>query len=383
MDNTTINITGDFYLPNIDGWGFDASLQEIISKGDINVVNLEAPVKANGSQPEKKSGPSINQDAKVPEWLEDNGFNAINCANNHINDFGEDSINHTINAFSPNTTIFGIGNFEEAYSIKVIECKGKRIGFLAITQYEFGVHDDIAYSTNKTATAWMCHPVVTEKIKDAHKTCDILIVLPHAGLENFAFPLPELRTLYRHFINVGADAVIASHPHIAQPWEEYKGKQIFYSLGNFCFDLNNNNKNSDKGIIVQLQISDDNELTATTISTIFNRQLKTVSVCNDADYNKFLAKINDIFRNEKEYIYAVNKHCLQLKPMYEMLLSMGGYHTISTIRRAAGFLKQQIKAAFKRKPIVYNNAHFINSVRCETHRWVLSRIYEAQSLVSG
>lgn len=376
MDNITINIAGDFYLPKIDNWTFESSLKEIIDKGDINVINLEAPLRANGCIPEKKSGPSLYQDEKVPEWLEGRGFNVVNCANNHINDFGEESILYTTKAFSSNATILGVGSFNEAYTIKIIKCKDKRIGFLSITQYEFGVHDDIAYSINKIAAAWMCHPSVTERIKDAHKICDVLIVLPHAGLENFAFPLPELRTLYRHFINMGADAVVASHPHVVQPWEEYNGKYIYYSLGNFCFDFNNKNVNSDKGIIVQLQISNDNSFKVKTIPTIYNRKSKIVGIYDEDDYNIFLKNINIIFKNEKEYINQVNSHCLQLKPKYDMLLSMGGYHKINTIRKAAGFLKQQIKAILKRKPITYNNAHFINSIRCETHRWVLSRIYE-------
>lgn len=48
--------------------------------------------------------------------------------------------------------------------------------------------------------------------------------------------MPENIARYRDFIGYGADGVIAAHPHCPQGWEEYKGKPIFYSLGNFFFN---------------------------------------------------------------------------------------------------------------------------------------------------
>ncbi|HXG23747.1 MAG TPA: CapA family protein, partial [Chthonomonadales bacterium] len=40
----------------------------------------------------------------------------------------------------------------------------------------------------------------------------------------------------RAAIDAGADMVIGHHPHVVQDTEIYKGKPIFYSLGNFVFD---------------------------------------------------------------------------------------------------------------------------------------------------
>lgn len=48
--------------------------------------------------------------------------------------------------------------------------------------------------------------------------------------------MPETIARYRDFIDYGADGVLAAHPHCLQGWEEYKGKPIFYSLGNFLFN---------------------------------------------------------------------------------------------------------------------------------------------------
>jgi hypothetical protein len=77
---------------------------------------------------------------------------------------------------------------------------------------------------------------VNHDIIEAKKTVDYLFVLPHDGIEYIDVPLPETIARYRDFIDYGADGVIGTHPHCPQGWEEYKGKPIFYSLGNFLFN---------------------------------------------------------------------------------------------------------------------------------------------------
>jgi poly-gamma-glutamate synthesis protein (capsule biosynthesis protein) len=77
---------------------------------------------------------------------------------------------------------------------------------------------------------------VNHDIIDAKKHVDFLFVLPHDGIEYINIPLPKTIARYRDFIDFGADAVIGTHPHCPQGWETYKGKPIFYSLGNFLFN---------------------------------------------------------------------------------------------------------------------------------------------------
>ena len=86
-----------------------------------------------------------------------------------------------------------------------------------------------------------------------------MIIFAHAGLEDEINPLPEWQDVYRNFIDLGAYAIIASHPHIVQGFEIYKGRYIFYSLGNFAFDLNKNNQlnrkeelNWNRGLVVEV-----------------------------------------------------------------------------------------------------------------------------------
>jgi len=64
-----------------------------------------------------------------------------------------------------------------------------------------------------------------------------IIVTPHWGTEYTPLPNKFQRNTAHAFIDAGVDAIIGHHPHVVQAVEEYKGKPIFYSLGNFVFDM--------------------------------------------------------------------------------------------------------------------------------------------------
>lgn len=367
-----INFTGDFVINNIDNLSFSDELKNIFLNGDINITNFEAPVKSASSKPSHKSGPVLYQDEKSPRFLEDNGFNVITMANNHIMDYGEESLKYTINKFNKSECI-GIGKFEDAYKITYINVDKYKIGVLGVAQYEFGMLTDS--ETDCYGVAWVSHPIIDELILDAKKQCDFIIMLPHVGLEMFNLPLPEVKTLYRHFIDIGADCVVGTHPHVIQPWETYKEKPIFYSLGNFLFDEITDNEHWYYGLIAQLTLS-DNGLKVNTILTHYDTDKKEVSISNQTNYLEYLNEINNIFLDSKKYIQCINKHCLSLEAQYIDLYKMSGYFTPEfkkCIRIALGILKRKIMGIGPHK---YDMSHFINNIRCETHRWVQSRIYE-------
>jgi poly-gamma-glutamate synthesis protein (capsule biosynthesis protein) len=76
------------------------------------------------------------------------------------------------------------------------------------------------------------------------------ILIVHGGHETFEYPRPRMKKLYRYFIDVGVDVVIGHHTHCFSGHEIYKGKPIFYSLGNFVFDQNWSKKTSVGEVIV-------------------------------------------------------------------------------------------------------------------------------------
>ncbi|GHE46485.1 CapA family protein [Sphingobacterium griseoflavum] len=204
-------------------------LQALIREQDICCCNVEAPLSGFGAAV-KKTGPLINQLAQSAEWLQDFGFNMFAMANNHILDYGAEGLAHTRQAFGAN--VIGAGSEEEAYALLVKEVEGVRYGFVAYGENGFGaLNGDRDYGH-----AWVNSTRVDEDLIAYKDQVDILIVQVHAGVEMVDVPIPEWRQRYRELIDRGADMVIAHHPHVVQGHETYRGKRIFYSLGNFYFD---------------------------------------------------------------------------------------------------------------------------------------------------
>src|SRR3990167_10074072 len=75
-----------------------------------------------------------------------------------------------------------------------------------------------------------------EAVKEAKQKTDFVIVSMHAGIEYVNKPNTSQTNFAREAIDAGADLIIGHHPHVVQIMEKYKGKYIFYSLGNFVFD---------------------------------------------------------------------------------------------------------------------------------------------------
>ena len=101
---------------------------------------------------------------------------------------------------------------------------------------------------------------VENMIREYRSNCDLLIMICHTGMEGWNIPLPEWRDLYKHFIDIGTDIVIAHHPHVAQGWENYNGGHIFYSLGNFAFNKGNKILNN-RGLGVIIEYDENKNLT--------------------------------------------------------------------------------------------------------------------------
>lgn len=369
MSNTvTINVVGDFCVQRLNGLRFGDRLSQTLQSADINVVNFESPLMDDDAEPITKSGPNLWQDDKCPEFLQQQRFNVVCLANNHMMDYGEASMRKTLQAFG-SVTLVGGGTFSEAYQIKVIDIEGRRIGFLSLTQNEFGtLSEDKA--DGSIGTAWMLHPCVDEIIVKAKTVCDVLIVIPHAGLEHFDLPLPELHTLYKHWLTMGADAVIGGHPHVVQGYEEHQGKPIAYSLGNFCFDKPDGDSQWYDGLLVQLQVTDEG-ITFKPQLVHYDVNSRILELEDAANKREHLDGLCRILQDEAQYTKAVNERCLSLESHYTMLLEMAGYYQ-PTIRKCLGLIKRFL---LHQEP-PYNKAHAINCLRCETHRWVLDRIYK-------
>ena len=206
-------------------------LRELLRSCDLRLCNLESPILPDKG--EKIKG-RLYQANDVPAFLEELGFDFLSFANNHAFDYGDEGFIKTRASFV-HAKLLGAGTPEEAYHIEIFECKGIKIGLFALSfAGKTGMFDTL--EKIPLGCAYVNSLKVNHCIIEAKKQVDYLIVLPHDGIEYIDAPLPETRARYKDFIDYGADAVIACHPHCPQGWEFYKGKPVFYSLGNFFFN---------------------------------------------------------------------------------------------------------------------------------------------------
>lgn len=207
---------------------------------DYNCLNFEAPLVGCPHDSIEKSGPSISMDSNSIDFLRKYNLNIVSLANNHIMDKGLTGLRETICKLE--NRFWGAGKGMEAYKPMIINTGGIRLAFMALTHKEFGCVEN----EEDSGAAWMCHPKIFNMINQTKQNVDFLFLIVHAGVEYLDVPLSEIRNLYKSYITSGVDAVIASHPHVPQGYEEYNGNPIFYSLGNFCFQNEALPYNNDK-----------------------------------------------------------------------------------------------------------------------------------------
>lgn len=283
-------------------------MKNLINSCDVKVANFEVPLK-----PETKLPPQgrerFFQNDDAPDFLRGLGFNIFSLANNHAFDWGEEGFKKTKAALGD--AAFGAGTYEEAYKPKVVEVNGLKIGFLGLSFAAYtGVFDDVTHQDG-LACAYVNDLKVNHVILEAKKVVDYLFVLPHDGIEYIDIPMPETIARYRDFIDYGADGVIGTHPHCPQGWEEYKGKPIFYSLGNFLFNSKDgydyratNRPHWYEGLCVVITIDND-KLSWEVVNT---RNVDNVGVV--IDYDEARSKHNNIIC---QYLTDKNKYDTYLK----------------------------------------------------------------------
>ncbi len=196
---------------------------------DIFMVNLENPVTTANKKLEKEF--TFKMKPIHLSTLRSGGINIVNCANNHIHDFGEAGLLETMRTLdSAGIARVGIGrNLDEARTPKIFSVKGKRIGFLGYGGWSFPA------TKRKAGVAYRSVDIVTEDVKKLRTNVDVVVVNFHWGKELAESVSVSQIALAHKVIDAGADLIIGHHPHVLQGIELYKGKTIAYSLGNFVF----------------------------------------------------------------------------------------------------------------------------------------------------
>jgi len=178
-------------------------------------------------------------------------------------DYGSAALIDTIkNVKDRGVLYFGAGNnIQEAFEPKYVAFNKTRIALLAFNDIENWVTDA---SDNTPGSANFDKDRIKQSLDQAKANSDIIIVFPHWGVE-YALTNSDRQSEYaRYFIDNGADIVIGAHPHVLQNSEEYGGKMIYYSLGNFVFDDMCSIPNACNAGMVEVNI-DNNKITSSNL----------------------------------------------------------------------------------------------------------------------
>ena len=229
------------------------SYAEILSSTDIRVANLECVIATSGDKAAKiftfRGNPNT-----LPVLHQH--VDAVSLANNHSGDFGRGAFSEMLGHLeAQKLPYFGGGrNLKEAHTPLIIERKGIKIALLGYDEF---MPRSFEATATEAGVAWSEDDEhVVEDIHAARQKyhADVVIPFMHWGWENEAKSGQRQHELAHKMIDAGADAVIGGHPHVTQDIEQYKGKPIIYSIGNFMIDSLDNEPQT-RGWIVRLEIS--------------------------------------------------------------------------------------------------------------------------------
>lgn len=215
-------------------WPFRSLENELRWDVDFNFGNLESPF-SGSDQYLFESGFIFNAPTWALPGLAQYNFKVLNLANNHILNQGKAGLSYTKTALQE-VGIVAVGageNQTEAWMGQVFSIKGVRVGFIGAT---YGAIDSDGTLDSQNTANIKDTEALAASIQSLKQRSDFIVVTMHAGTEYIREPNYQQTNFARAAIDNGADLVIGSHPHWIQTIEEYKGKQIFYSLGNFVFD---------------------------------------------------------------------------------------------------------------------------------------------------
>ena len=242
----TLSVVGDCTLGTDETFDYDTSLnayyenygadyflqnvKDIFSTDDLTIANFEGTLTDSDEREDKTF--AFKAPASYASILTGGSVEAVNTANNHSHDYGNQSFDDTLAALD-DAGIVHFGYDETA----VMDVKGIKVGLVGI--YELYDHLEREQQLKDN--------IANVKADGAQ----LIVVIFHWGNETETVPDSNQTTLGRIAIDEGADLVCGHHPHVLQGIETYKGRNIVYSLGNFCFGGNSSPSDMDTMIYQQ------------------------------------------------------------------------------------------------------------------------------------
>ena len=259
----TLSVVGDCTLGTDETFDYDTSLnayyenygadyflqnvKDIFSADDLTIANFEGTLTDSDEREDKTF--AFKAPASYASILTGGSVEAVNTANNHSHDYGDQSFDDTLAALD-DAGIVHFGYDETA----VMDVKGIKVGLVGI--YELYDHLEREQQLKDNIA----------KVKA--DGAQLIVAIFHWGNETETVPDSNQTTLGRIAIDEGADLVCGHHPHVLQGIETYKGRNIVYSLGNFCFGGNSSPSDMDTMIYQQTFTIDANGVKKDNVTNI-------------------------------------------------------------------------------------------------------------------
>lgn len=258
-----IKAVGDILLDRgpeskVKKYGYDYLFKNTVkplSDADLTFANLESPTSFLGKP--YKGKPKVvtfRADPAMLFGLKYSGIDIVSLANNHISDYYSESLSETIDLLDLlKIKHIGAGkNINDARKPLIISMKGYKLAFLG---YAEGIWSTDEATEKKGGSVIFETETVLEDIKTTKKehNPNFIFISIHWGIEHKNNPRKSDVLKAHKIIDAGADVILGHHPHVLQSIETYKEGIIFYSLGNFIFDMAS--KKTYRSIIAELHLS--------------------------------------------------------------------------------------------------------------------------------
>lgn len=351
-------VSDQFYNANI----IDKSVQDLFSKADYRIVNLEAPItEDNPKNKIIKSGPHLRMSSDtIMPYLHQLKIDAVTMANNHILDYGYKGVKDTFKELVDHKIKYiGAGNdLTEARKPLSLHKDGMKIAILNFCENEWSIAEDDSPGANP-----MDIIDNTNQIKEAKASHDKVIVIVHGGHEYYNLPSPRMQKQYRFYADQGADIVVGHHTHCISGNEVYNGVPIYYSLGNFLFTKNNPNEEWYTGLVLEVDVTSD-RIECQTHPVRQEKESFNLSLLEGEEKKEVFEQIENygsIISNEDMLEWKWNEFIDRQSRMY-----LNYWSPLSYVKN------RYLNAAFRK--LIGNMLNkkgaslFLNLVRCEAHR---------------
>ena len=339
-------------------------VKTFVSSADIAITNLEAPIIKDTKTPIKKSGPNLYTNETTIKSLKEIGFNLFTLANNHFFDQGQQGVENTLDTCRQYGIEYvgGGKDINEARKVLYKEVNGKCIAIINVCEHEFSIANTAHGGSNPLD---LIH--IQEDITSARNKANYIVVIVHGGVEMFQLPTPRMKRWYRHFIDLGVDTILNHHQHCVNGYELYKGKPIFYGLGNFYFPRRKQKSRNDLwdyGYAVMLTI--DNEVSFELIP--YTQDINGIKLCDTMEFNNEIERLNHIITNDD-----------LLQQKFDEFVTKG--ETNIMLNFIPSFLRNRVFDAFVRKVLggrIYKDKQLYslkNLLTCESHHERIQKLF--------